>query len=441
MSSPRSSHPGAAVLGVAFLTVAVGLVAAAGQEQKAAVPRQPAGKADDAPASPDDQVVALVRAYDDARSIEMARPLEDLLKDRAKFRAAAKEATRRRKDFAGRFLALAERYPRTNAAGQALTWIVAKDSRVIQPAPELERALEILARDHVGSDRIKAVLGDLSPFAQWSSPSIEAFFRHVLERSPYYETRGLACYRLAELLIERAERLRIWQLLGSPAQVDGNWWLQGGPEAIAVLRRGDPARVEDEAARLLERVIAQFPRVAENHLGRNPLGTALAEPARTELDRLRHLSIGKPAPEIDGVDLDGRPMKLSDYRGKVVVLYFSPYYSRFPNRLDPQVVTGFRRLNEATAGKPFAMVGVVTWQIEQYRKELRASGLQVPFWADPATREHFAGPIHAAWHENRESIVPYYYVLDARGTIRYRLPHDFALIEKAMSALLAERPD
>ncbi len=34
------------------------------------------------------------------------------------------------------------------------------------------------------------------------------------------------------------------------------------------------------------------------------------------------LAIGQVAPEISGADLDGEPMKLSDYRGKVVVLDF-----------------------------------------------------------------------------------------------------------------------
>jgi peroxiredoxin len=34
------------------------------------------------------------------------------------------------------------------------------------------------------------------------------------------------------------------------------------------------------------------------------------------------LEIGKVAPDIEGVDLDQVPFKLSDYRGKVVVLDF-----------------------------------------------------------------------------------------------------------------------
>ena len=34
------------------------------------------------------------------------------------------------------------------------------------------------------------------------------------------------------------------------------------------------------------------------------------------------LQVGMVAPDIEGKDLDGKPFKLSDYRGKVVVLDF-----------------------------------------------------------------------------------------------------------------------
>jgi cytochrome oxidase Cu insertion factor (SCO1/SenC/PrrC family) len=34
------------------------------------------------------------------------------------------------------------------------------------------------------------------------------------------------------------------------------------------------------------------------------------------------VAVGQPAPEITGEDVDGEPMKLSDYRGKVVMLDF-----------------------------------------------------------------------------------------------------------------------
>lgn len=44
--------------------------------------------------------------------------------------------------------------------------------------------------------------------------------------------------------------------------------------------------------------------------------------AETELKAFRTIRIGKEAPEIEGKDLDGKEFKLSDYRGKVVLLDF-----------------------------------------------------------------------------------------------------------------------
>ncbi len=46
------------------------------------------------------------------------------------------------------------------------------------------------------------------------------------------------------------------------------------------------------------------------------------EAAAGERHRIRHLRIGQPAPELVGEDIDGAPIRLSDFRGKVVVLSF-----------------------------------------------------------------------------------------------------------------------
>jgi hypothetical protein len=49
---------------------------------------------------------------------------------------------------------------------------------------------------------------------------------------------------------------------------------------------------------------------------------AVAEKARGELFEVRRLQVGKVALDIIAEDLDGVKFKLSDYRGKVVVLDF-----------------------------------------------------------------------------------------------------------------------
>jgi peroxiredoxin len=44
--------------------------------------------------------------------------------------------------------------------------------------------------------------------------------------------------------------------------------------------------------------------------------------AEGELFEIRNLAIGKIAPDIEGEDLDANKLKLSEYRGRVVVLDF-----------------------------------------------------------------------------------------------------------------------
>jgi hypothetical protein len=53
-----------------------------------------------------------------------------------------------------------------------------------------------------------------------------------------------------------------------------------------------------------------------------PVVVKSGEPARPAPSENIGVEEGKTAPEIDGVDLDGKRFKLSDYRGKVVLLDF-----------------------------------------------------------------------------------------------------------------------
>ena len=50
-----------------------------------------------------------------------------------------------------------------------------------------------------------------------------------------------------------------------------------------------------------------------------PQGAKQAEGALFEA---KHLQVGKVAPDFSAVDQDGKPFKLSNYRGKVVVVDF-----------------------------------------------------------------------------------------------------------------------
>jgi hypothetical protein len=84
------------------------------------------------------------------------------------------------------------------------------------------------------------------------------------------------------------------------------------------------AKDEDVAAQLYERLVTEYGDVLW-HEGL-PDEAKLGEMARDALFEIRTLGLGKPAPEIAGADLTGIPFKLSDYRGKVVLLDFWGYW-------------------------------------------------------------------------------------------------------------------
>lgn len=85
--------------------------------------------------------------------------------------------------------------------------------------------------------------------------------------------------------------------------------------ARQLANRNNPAD-EDRTVALLKEVISKHAEVID--ATRKPLGPQ----AERLLFVTQHLSIGKVAPDINGVDLDGVSFKLSDYRGRVVVLDF-----------------------------------------------------------------------------------------------------------------------
>ncbi|MGE3172580.1 MAG: hypothetical protein AB7O97_08115 [Planctomycetota bacterium] len=76
---------------------------------------------------------------------------------------------------------------------------------------------------------------------------------------------------------------------------------------------------EEPKAELLERCVADF---ADVMLGEHTVGAT----AETLLTALRNIKVGKVPPDIVGKDMDGAAFKLSDYRGKVVMLDYWGYW-------------------------------------------------------------------------------------------------------------------
>lgn len=162
-----------------------------------------------------------------------------------------------------------------------------------------------------------------------------------------------------------------------------------------------------------------------------------SEAVQWGLRELELLHLGAPAPEIEGVDLHGRPLKLSEYRGKVVLLDFwaswcPPCVAAIPHQ---------KAMLARFAGRPFAIVGV-SGDVERedgLAAEERHGATWRSFWAYWPGEDGQAPPLKDTWYVR---FWPTYYVLDQAGVIRYKgsWDDDLAKIEEVVAGLLASPP-
>jgi hypothetical protein len=147
------------------------------------------------------------------------------------------------------------------------------------------------AKDYLGRlkpDRIAQLCQALS----YSTDEVsETLLRTFLEKDSRREVQGLASLTLAR---ELKRRLEMTSTGGEPTA----------------------SQVRTESEKLLRRASDEFGDV------KLAVGGTIGDKAQLELDDILHLAVGKVAPEIEGLDQDGNKFKLSDYRGKVVLLDF-----------------------------------------------------------------------------------------------------------------------
>jgi thiol-disulfide isomerase/thioredoxin len=133
--------------------------------------------------------------------------------------------------------------------------------------------------------------------------------------------------------------------------------------------------------------------------------------AKQQLAELRSRALGMPAPEIDALDLDGRPMKLSEYQGKVVLLDFWATSCAPCMRMIPDE----QELAERLKDKPFAIVGVNSDADEaKAQSAAKKHGITWRSFRDNIGKDR---TISGDW-QNIAS--PTLYLIDQKGIIRKR---------------------
>ena len=197
--------------------------------------------------------------------------------------------------------------------------------------------------------------------------------------------------------------------------------------ALARQRSGTALSADERAAALRQTELLETEHADRRHAFGTPI-PQYVERARYELE---HLGPGRPAPEIEGEDLEGAPMTLSSHRGKVVMLVFWASWC-------PPCVKSLPHENALLAeleGRPFALVGV---NADADRDKARAFAADRgvvfrSFWNGPDAAQ---GPIATAWNVNSWPTV---YLIDAQGRIRHVfLTGTSGPTRRALEALLAE---
>src|SRR5262249_14806938 len=170
--------------------------------------------------------------------------------------------------YATKILELAKKYPNDAAAFDALTWLCMWASRI----PEGKSAAEIVLKDHIKSDKLGSLVPRLG-----NMDGGEKRLRRIIAESPHKDVQGVATFSLGQVV--KSEN-------------------------------------KEEAEKLFKEVLSKF---ADVQL----YGGTIGKMAKGELNDLHGLlDVGKPAMEIAAEDIDGTKFKLSDYRGKVVMLDF-----------------------------------------------------------------------------------------------------------------------
>ncbi|HWB07014.1 MAG TPA: hypothetical protein VG796_28585 [Verrucomicrobiales bacterium] len=220
------------------------------------------------------------------------------------------------------FMELGEKTPEQAVAMDGLTGVVVQEiwmeNNTLYPGKEKDnledRAISLLLERYIGSVKLGEVCTRVS---YGFRKSCETLLRTALEKSPHREVQGMACLRLAQFLNNRMRRM---DLLKDKPEMARRYQVLFGKDYLEGLDRMDRGVTTKEVEVIFERAAREFADV------KLPYNGSVGATAKLELHEIRHLSVGKEAPEIEAADEDGKPFKLSGYRGRVVLLYFWSEY-------------------------------------------------------------------------------------------------------------------
>ncbi len=170
--------------------------------------------------------------------------------------------------------------------------------------------------------------------------------------------------------------------------------------SIMLAGLGDDRRIMEQRIKNLRDAIIKS---ADVRIGDITVGQIAGD----ELFKIKNLSKGRIAPDFSGTDSAGRPLKLSDYKGKVVMLVFwSSWDAEAARSLEI-----LRKSAESKVAKPFVLLGVNRDALMNLRS-LEADRI--------VTWRNFSDPKQTIAKAYRVGSWPYCMILGKNGVIEYR---------------------
>ncbi len=273
-------------------------------------------KADGVPALPDadedwgklteDEALGKVKELDSQFTAQMAEFRKAYqaasTEDKAKMRSESPKPD----PLIGKFQKLAELFPQTNVAAQSLLWIVQHQ----RTGPAYEQALATMLEHHADLAELKPIIGMMQyqPPSQKSSES----FEKVIATCENRELLAVANYALLQY---QKRTVSVQESFGKDPKKAELFEQSYGKEQLEYVQNLKLPTDEERMASL-EELATEYGEVEISK------GRTLAVAVEGELFEAKNLQVGMVGPDIEGEDIDGTAFKLSDYRGKVVVLDF-----------------------------------------------------------------------------------------------------------------------
>ncbi len=334
----------------------------------------------------------LARGESAAEAVDKLR--DDLIKE---FRAAKtqKDRTEVMEKYAPRFLDLAKKNAKDESAFDALIWVLQLngDSKVAKDSPA-DKALAILEKDYLTDKRAAQLVSATSQ----TPATAEKFAKAIMAKNPDRKVQAKAAKALVRVYEQQA---MVAERLESNERFREAIEKSRGKDYVKNLLDSAPKNkksAEEYSKLLTTKYAGVFP----------------------------DLSVGKKAPEVVSKDLDGKEVKLSQYRGKVVVLdvwatWCGPCVAMIPHE---------RELVKKLAGKPFALISISADAKKATLTEfLKEKPMPWVHWHNGQT-----GGILEDWEIDS---FPTIYVLDHKGVIRYKNVRGKAM-DEAVEKLLEE---